>query len=72
MSKETQELLDCIKASDTLQLTEFMCAIVRRHKQLHPNWDLVILPLPIDPNLREKEIEAALPLLRLTSTSNRE
>lgn len=48
------------------QLYEIMIAIIHRQKALYPDWDLLFLSLPVDPALREKEIQNVLPLLRAT------
>ena len=58
-------LLQGIAKVDDLQLTELMIAFSDRHKQLHPDWELVFFPLPVDPDLREKHITDHLPFLRL-------
>ena len=57
-------LLESITKVDDSQLTELMFAFSDRHKQLHPDWELVFFPLPTDPDLREKHITDHLPFLR--------
>lgn len=56
--------------ADDSQLYEIMVAIIRQRKSLHPDWDLLFLSLPTDPDLREKELQNILPLLRATANEN--
>ena len=57
-------LLEAIAGADDFLLNKLLFALSNRHKQLHPDWELVILPLPVDPALREKHIKDHLPFLR--------
>ncbi len=68
---QTDTVKRILEQVNDLQLYEIMVALIHRHKVLYPDWDLLFLSLPVDPTLREKEIQNALPLLRTTAPANK-
>ena len=58
-----QNLLSQLDTADDSQLDQLMFSLVRRHKQLHPDWELLFMSLPADPCLRKEELDKMLPLL---------
>ena len=48
-----------MQATD-LQINEFINAIMRRYQHLYPNWEIMMIALPTDPELRKKAVENAV------------
>ena len=58
-----QDLMDRILQANDLQINEFISAIMRRYRCLHPDWEIMTLAMPTDPALRKEAVENIVNLL---------
>ena len=63
---DLQDILLQIEQADDAQISQIIQAVVRRYKAVFPDWEVIFLSLPLQPEQRAAVLEETIAQLKKT------
>ena len=61
--RSINQILSLIESADDYALSQIMQAVVRRYSKVYPDWEVMFLSLPKDPEERRAQLAQMLEML---------
>ena len=59
-----QDILARIEQADDLEISQIIQAVIRRYKTVFPDWEVIFLSLPLQPEAKAELLEEAIAQLK--------
>jgi hypothetical protein len=64
--KDFRDILAGIEQANDLEISQIIQAVIRRYKTVFPDWEVIFLSLPLQPETRAELLEEAIAQLKKT------